>query len=251
MDNEERVKELIKDSFEKNTVEFPIFLDKLIGNELADSQISEQRLISDIEQSLGNQKPKINTTETTDTKSNSQRSRSRIGSKSRSRSGLSRKSSSVQPSSASAKMSPPSSQDVSITFHSSSKLLSPSITSESITSESLAKSSTDSSPITMKIERKLSGTTMSMDEIAKILNQREATRKPDSVQSTLEATEKVELEVTVKYQIKNPELNDLIQFDRTDLPEDVGLFLQSKSPEFDEAEMLTELQDGIHKLAIE
>ena len=251
MDNEERVKELIKDSFEKNTVEFPIFLDKLIGNELADSQISEQRLISDIEQSLGNQKPNINTTETTDTKSNSQRSRSRIGSKSRSRSGLSRKSSSVQPSSASAKMSPTSSQDVSITFHSSSKLLSPSITSESITSESLAKSSTDSSPITMKIERKLSGTTMSMDEIAKILNQREATRKPDSVQSTLEATEKVELEVTEKYQIKNPELNDLIQFDRTDLPEDVGLFLQSKSPEFDEAEMLTELQDGIHKLAIE
>ena len=247
LDNEERVKELIKDSFEKNTVEFPIFLDKLIGNELADSQISEQRLISDIEQSLGNQKPKINTTVTTETKSNLQRSRSRIGSKSRSRGGLSRKSSSVLPSSASAKMSPTSSQDVSVTFQSSSKLLSPSITSESITSESL---STDSSPITMKIERKLSGTTMSMDEIAKILNQREATRKPDSVQSTLEATEKVELEVTEKYQIKNPELNDLIQFDRTDLPEDVGLFLQSKSPEFDEAEMLTELQDGI-KLAME
>ena len=250
LDNEERVKELIKDSFEKNTVEFPIFLDKLIGNELADSQISEQRLISDIEQSLGNQKPKINTTETTEPKSNSQRTRSRIGSKSRSRSGLSRKSSSVQPSSASAKMSPTSSQAASVTFQSSSKLLSPSITSESITSESLSKSSMDSSPITMKIERKLSGTTMSMDEIAKILNQREATRKPDSVQSTLEATEKVELEVTEKYQIKNPELNDLIQFDRTDLPEDVGLFLQSKSPEFDEAEMLTELQDGI-KLAME
>ena len=92
---------------------------------------------------------------------------------------------------------------------------------------------------------------MSMDEIAKILNQREATRKPDSVQSTLEATEKVELEVTEKYQIKNPELNDLIQFDRTDLPEDVGLFLQSKSPEFDEAEMLTELQGGILKLTMQ
>lgn len=102
----------------------------------------------------------------------------------------------------------------------------------------------------MKIERKLSGTAMSMDEIAKILNQREATRKPDSVQSTLETTEKVELELTEKYQIKNPELNDLIQFDRTDLPEDVGLFLQSKSPDFDEAEMLTELQDRIFKLSM-
>ena len=64
MDNEERVKELIKDSFEKNTVEFPIFLDKLIDNELADSQISEQRLINDIEQSLGNQQSKLNTTKT-------------------------------------------------------------------------------------------------------------------------------------------------------------------------------------------
>ena len=245
LDNEERVKELIKDSFEKNTVEFPIFLDKLIGNELADSQISEQRLISDIEQSLGNQKSKINITETTETNSKliSQRSRSRSGSRSRSRSGLSRKSSSLEPSSASENISP--SQDVSETFQSSSKLLSPSMSSESTASESLSKSSMESSPITMKIERKLSGTAMSMDEIAKILNQREATRKPDSVQSTLETTEKVELEVTEKYQIKNPELNDLIQFDRTDLPEDVGLFLQSKSPDFDEAEMLTELQDGL------
>ena len=250
MNNEERVKELIKDSFEKNTVEFPIFLDKLIGNELADSQISEQRLISDIEQSLGNQKSNINTTETTETNSKliSQRSRSRSGSRSRSRSGLSRKSSSLEPSSASENISP--SQDVSETFQSSSKLLSPSISSESTASESLSKSSMDSSPITMKIERKLSGTAMSMDEIAKILNQREATRKPDSVQSTLETTEKVELEVTEKYQIKNPELNDLIQFDRTDLPEDVGLFLQSKSPDFDEAEMLTELQDRIFKLSM-
>ena len=249
LDNEERVKELIKDSFEKNTVEFPIFLDKLIGNELADSQISEQRLISDIEQSLGNQKSKINTTETTETNSKliSQRSRSRSGSRSRSRSGLSRKSSSLQPSSVSENIFP--SQDVSETFQTSSKLLSPSM-SESTASESLSKSSMDPSPITMKIERKLSGTAMSMDEIAKILNQREATRKPDSVQSTLETTEKVELELTEKYQIKNPELNDLIQFDRTDLPEDVGLFLQSKSPDFDEAEMLTELQDGILKLAM-
>ena len=248
MDNEERVKELIKDSFEKNTVEFPIFLDKLIGNELADSQISEQRLISDIEQSLGNQKSKINTTETTETNSKliSQRSRSRSGSRSRSRSGLSRKSSSLEPSSASENIS----LSLSETFQSSSKLLSPSISSESTASESLSKSSMDSSPITMKIERKLSGTAMSMDEIAKILNQREATRKPDSVQSTLETTEKVELELTEKYQIKNPELNDLIQFDRTDLPEDVGLFLQSKSPDFDEAEMLTELQDRIFKLSM-
>ena len=247
LDNEERVKELIKDSFEKNTVEFPIFLDKLIGNELADSQISEQRLISDIEQSLGNQKSKINTTETTETNSKliSQRSRSRSGSRSRSRSGLSKKFSSLEPSSALENISPSSSQDVSETFQTSSKLLSPSMSSESTASESLSKSSMEASPITMKIERKLSGTAMSMDEIAKILNQREATRKPDSVQSTLETTEKVELELTEKYQIKNPELNDLIQFDRTDLPEDVGLFLQSKSPDFDEAEMLTELQDGI------
>lgn len=252
LDNEERVKELIKDSFEKNTVEFPIFLDKLIGNELADSQISEQRLISDIEQSLGNQKSKINTTETIETNSKliSQRSRSRSGSRSRSRSGLSRKSSSIEPSSASENISPSSSHDVSETFQTSSKLLSPSMSSESTASESLSKSSMDPSLITMKIERKLSGTAMSMDEIAKILNQREATRKPDSVQSTLETTEKVELEVTEKYQIKNPELNDLIQFDRTDLPEDVGLFLQSKIPDFDEAEMLTELQDGILKLAM-
>ena len=250
LDNEERVKELIKDSFEKNTVEFPIFLDKLIGNELADSQISEQRLISDIEQSLGNQKSKINTTETTET--NSQRSRSRSGSRSRSRIGLSRKSSSVQPSSVSAKMSPSTSQDVSEakTFQSSSKLLSPSMSSESTTRESLSKSSFDSNPIKMKIERKLSGTTMSMDEIAKILNQREATRKLESVQPTQETTEKVDSGVTEKYQIKNPELNDLIQFDRTDLPEDVGLFLQSKSPDFDEAEMLTELQDGFLELTM-
>ena len=260
LDSEERVKELIKDSFEKNTVEFPIFLDKLIDNELADSRISEQRLINDIEKSLGNQKSKVNATETTE-KLNLQRSRSRSGSRSRSRSGLSKKSSSAEPSSVSPTISSSSSQSLLAskkqlqTFQNSSKfsVISPSISTQSTANEPLSKSSIVPSPISMndpKIERKVSpgGTAMSMDEIAKILNQREATRKPDSTRSSLEATKKVDLEVSEKYQIKNPDLNDLIQFDRTDLPDDVGLFLQSKSPDFDEAEMLTELQAGTQNL---
>ena len=52
--NENRVNQLISDSFQKDTSEFSPFLQKLKNNEIKETQDSEKRLINAIENSLNN-----------------------------------------------------------------------------------------------------------------------------------------------------------------------------------------------------
>ena len=62
-DNENRVNQLISDSFQKKSEEFPPFLEQLKSNEIKETQESEKKLISDIENSLRKDKNVENLTE--------------------------------------------------------------------------------------------------------------------------------------------------------------------------------------------